>query len=113
MADDTLFDKILRKEIPSEAVYEDDHIYAFADINPQAPVHVLVIPKTHFATLNDIDDDALLGRMMRTATKVAGDLKVADGGYRLVINTNKNGGQLVYHVHLHLIAGRELAPKIG
>ena len=107
---DTLFDKIIRKEIPADIVYEDDDVLAFRDINPQAPVHVLFIPKRAIATLNDATekDAELIGKLVIAATKWAKKQGFADDGYRLVMNTNKHGGQTVFHIHLHLLAGRHM-----
>jgi len=107
---DTLFAKIIRREIPADIVHEDDAVLAFRDINPQAPVHVLFIPKQPFATLNELgDDDALLiGKLVLAATRWAKAQGFADDGYRLVMNCNRDGGQTVFHIHLHLLAGRAL-----
>lgn len=107
---DTLFAKIIRREIPAQIVFEDDEVLAFRDINPQAPVHVLFIPKRAIATLNDaVDDDAaLLGRLAMTAVRWAKAQGFADNGYRLVMNCNRDGGQTVFHIHLHLLAGRPM-----
>jgi histidine triad (HIT) family protein len=107
---DTLFDKIIRREIPADIVYEDDTVLAFRDINPQAPVHVLFIPKRAIATINDASDaDAeLIGRVVLAATAWAKTQGFADDGYRLVMNCNKHGGQTVFHIHLHLLAGRQM-----
>ena len=107
---DTLFSKIIRREIPAHIVFEDDEVLAFRDVNPQAPVHVLFIPKKALATLNDAaDDDAsLLGRLTLTAVRWAKTQGFADNGYRIVMNCNHDGGQTVFHVHLHLLAGRQM-----
>ena len=108
---DCLFCKIARKEINAAIVYEDEQFVAFRDINPQAPVHVLVIPREHIGTLNDLTPahDALMGGLMRTAAKIAKDLGVADDGWRAVVNCNEGAGQSVWHIHLHLLGGRPLA----
>ena len=110
MANDTLFDKILRKEIPSEAVYEDDHVYAFADINPQAPVHVLVIPKVRHESFADLKDaDATeTGRFMQGVSRVAKHLGLEKNGYRVVFNTGRDALQSVQYVHAHILGGRGL-----
>jgi len=110
MANDTLFDKILRKEIPSEAVYEDDHVYAFADINPQAPVHVLVIPKTRNESFADLKDaDALeTGHFMQGVARVAKHLGLEEKGYRVVFNTGRDALQSVQYLHAHILGGRGL-----
>ena len=107
MSGDTLFGKIIRREIPADIVYEDDLALAFNDINPQAPVHVLVIPKKPIPKLADAapDDQALLGHLLLTAKHVAEQLGL-EKGYRVVINTGEDGGQTVYHMHLHILGGR-------
>jgi histidine triad (HIT) family protein len=107
---DTLFGKIIRREIPADIVYEDDDVLAFRDINPQAPVHVLFIPKRAIATLNDATDrDAeLIGKLVLAATAWAKKQGFADDGYRLVMNCNTHGGQTVFHIHVHLLAGRQM-----
>jgi histidine triad (HIT) family protein len=106
----TLFAKIIRREIPAEIVYEDDELLAFRDINPQAPVHVLFIPKKAIATLNDAGDgDAvLIGKLALAAARWAKQQGLAENGYRCVINCNRDGGQTVFHLHLHLLAGRRM-----
>ena len=108
MADDCLFCKMIQGEIKPDTLYEDDHVLAFRDINPQAPVHFLVVPKQHIATLNDLDDShaGLIGRMYLAAKKVANEQGIADGGYRSLINCNADAGQTVWHVHLHVLGGR-------
>lgn len=107
---DCLFCKIARHEIPSKAVYEDEQLIVIEDVNPQAPLHVLVIPKTHIPTLNDLTPghDTLIGEMTRRAAAVARERGFADRGFRTVFNTNREGGQTVFHIHLHLLAGRSL-----
>ena len=107
---DDLFLKIIDGEIPADVVYEDDEVFAFRDINPQAPLHVLVIPKRHIRTLNDVseEDEKLLGRLLNVARKIAEDEGVSDEGYRVVMNCNKGAGQTVFHIHLHLLGGRTL-----
>jgi len=106
----TIFDKIIAREIPADIVYEDEHVLAFRDINPQAPVHVLFIPKKPVATLNELapGDEALAGRLVLAAAAWAKREGFADKGYRVVFNTNGDGGQSVYHIHLHLLAGRAM-----
>lgn len=103
-----MFCKIARKEIPSKTVYEDDHVLAFEDINPQAPVHILVIPKKHISTALDIadGDNELVGRLFQAAAGIAAERGVAQRGFRLVMNCNREAGQTVFHIHLHLLAGR-------
>ncbi|HED18439.1 MAG TPA: histidine triad nucleotide-binding protein [Gammaproteobacteria bacterium] len=105
---DCLFCKMVSGEIVPDTVYEDEDILAFRDINPQAPVHVLVVPKQHVATLNDLDADnsALVGKMMMAAAKIAQQEGFAEQGYRTVMNCNDDGGQTVFHIHLHLLGGR-------
>jgi len=107
---DTLFSRIIRREIPADIVYEDDEVLAFRDIQPQAPIHVLFIPKRPFATLNDLqpEDAALAGRLILAAASYARREGFAEAGYRTVMNCNRDGGQSVYHIHLHLLAGRQL-----
>ena len=107
---DTIFGKIIRREIPADIVYEDEQMIAFRDIHPQAPVHVLFIPKRPIATLNDMGpDDALLaGQLLLAAAAYAKREGFAEAGYRTVFNCNRDGGQTVYHIHLHLLAGRPL-----
>ena len=105
---DCLFCRIARKEIPANILYEDRLVTAFADIHPQAPVHVLIIPKVHFDTLNDVtaEEQQLLGHIVLAATKVAGEQGLRDQGYRLVANCQASAGQSVFHVHFHLLGGR-------
>jgi|TARA_B110000046_G_C12613480_1_gene241780 histidine triad (HIT) family protein len=104
----TIFDKIISREIPADIVYEDELIMAFKDIAPRAPVHYLIIPKLPIATLNDanLEHQALLGHMMLTAAKLAKEAGVAEDGYRVQMNCNAHGGQVVYHIHLHVMGGR-------
>ncbi|MDO8834639.1 MAG: histidine triad nucleotide-binding protein [Vicinamibacterales bacterium] len=105
-----LFCRIVAGEIPARIVYQDEHVVAFHDINPQAPVHVLVVPRAHIATLNDVGEEheALIGLMHRRAAAIAQDLGVAARGYRTVFNCNREAGQTVFHIHLHLLGGRSL-----
>ncbi|MDQ7734383.1 histidine triad nucleotide-binding protein [Halomonas sp. SpR1] len=112
---DCLFCKIINREIPADIVYEDGHVLAFNDINPQAPTHQLIIPKKHIATLNDIDeaDLALIGRLQFTAAKLARERGFAEDGYRVVMNCNEMGGQTVYHIHMHLMGGRAFTWPAG
>jgi histidine triad (HIT) family protein len=107
---DTIFSKIVRREIPADIVYEDDEVLAFRDLNPQAPVHVLFIPKRPLATLNDATagDAGLLGKLLLATAAYAKQEGLAEQGYRTVINTNEDGGQTVYHLHVHLLAGRRM-----
>jgi len=105
-----LFCKIIRRDIPGDIVYEDDEIVAFNDIHPQAPTHVLVVPKRHIETLNDVQADQaeLVGKLILRATAIAHERKIAQAGFRLVLNTNRQAGQTVFHIHLHLLGGRAL-----
>ena len=108
---DCLFCKILKGEIPAAIIYEDERMIAFKDINPQAPLHALIVPKRHIASLNDLvpEDDALVGEMIRRAAAIARQHGYADRGFRTVFNTNAGAGQTVFHIHLHLLAGRGLS----
>lgn len=105
---DCLFCKMIAGEIPVKPVYQDDELMVITDINPQAPLHVLVIPKAHIATLNDLqpEHDALVGSMLRRAAVVAKERGYAERGFRAVFNTNRDAGQSVFHIHLHVLAGR-------
>lgn len=107
---DTIFAKIIRREIPADIVYEDDEVLAFRDLNPQAPVHVLFIPKRAIASLDKAEsgDAALLGKLQLAAAAYAREQGMAEDGYRTVINCNTHGGQTVYHLHVHLLAGRPM-----
>ena len=107
---DYLFCQIIKREIPASIVYEDDRVLAFNDINPQGPTHVLVVPKRHIASLNDLtaDDDATVGEIVRRAAVIAAERGISAGGFRTVFNTNRDAGQTVFHIHLHLIGGRHL-----
>ena len=110
MSDKTIFQKIIDREIPAPLVYEDDLVAAFNDIQPQAPTHILIVPKKPIATLNDAGegDAELLGRMMLAARNIAAGKGVAENGYRLVVNCNADAGQTVFHLHLHLLGGAKL-----
>jgi histidine triad (HIT) family protein len=105
-----LFCKIVAGDIPATRVHEDDELLAFEDIKPEAPVHVLIVPKRHVATLNELDsdDDRMVGSMIRLAARIAKDRGVDNDGYRTVFNCNSHAGQTVFHIHLHLLAGRRL-----
>ncbi len=109
MADNCLFCRIVRRDIPAQIVAESGECIAFRDVTPQAPVHVLVVPKAHIASLDVANDEHLLGRLLHFAAGVARDLGIVDGGYRTVINTNADAGQTVFHLHVHLLGGRALA----
>ena len=108
---ETIFDKIIRREIPADIVYEDEAVLAFRDLSPQAPVHVLIIPKRPLVNLLNasFDDTLLLGKLMTAAAHVARTLGLEETGFRVVVNVGPDGGQSVYHLHLHLLGGRPLA----
>ena len=110
MAAETVFSKIIRREIPADIVYEDDHCLAFRDINPQAPIHILVIPKEPIPDIQatTLEHGELLGHLLFTTRKIAEQEGIADSGYRCVINAGPDGGQEVHHLHLHLLGGRRL-----
>ena len=115
MNEHCLFCRIVAREIPSDTVYEDDDVYAFKDINPQAPVHILISPKIHINSVNELDEGQydLIGHMTSVARKIAESENLTGKGYRLVINCGPDGGQVVAHLHLHLIGGKKLTGKIG
>ena len=108
---DCLFCKIIKGEIPSNKVYEDDAVFAFRDIEPQAPVHILIIPKEHIASANELNDEnsAIVGHIFSVAAKIAKSEGIAEGGYRIVNNCGADGGQTVGHLHFHMLGGRSLA----
>lgn len=108
MSDQCLFCKIVRKEIPAKIVEETDEMIAFQDVNPQAPLHVLIIPKAHVPSLNEATDAQMIGRLSLLAAEIAKREGVSEAGYRTLINTNRDAGQTVFHVHLHLLAGRPM-----
>lgn len=110
----TIFSKIVQGEIPADIVYRDDQVTAFKDIQPQAPVHILIIPNKEIPTVNDLtaDDEQLVGHMFTVAAKIAQDQGVAKDGYRLMVNCNRHGGQEVFHLHIHLFGGRPLGPML-
>lgn len=110
MSQDTIFSKIINREIPADIQYEDDLVLAFSDVNPQAPTHLLIIPKKPIATVNDIqmEDREVIGHLFVVAAKIAKDKGFAEDGYRVVMNCNQHGGQTVYHLHLHLLAGKAM-----
>ena len=107
----TIFTKIINREIPAAIVYEDEHCLAFKDIKPEAPVHILVIPKREIRSMAELkeSDAALMGHLMVAASKIAREQKIEKDGYRLVVNTNAGAGQTVWHIHLHLLGGRKLS----
>jgi len=112
---DCLFCKIAKGEISSDKVYEDDLVFAFYDIHPIVPVHVLIIPKKHIESINDVaeEDTAIMGRMIFVAKKIAKEVGVAEGGYKLLIRTGRNGGQEIPHIHMHLLGGGQMREGIG
>ena len=114
MAQDTIFSKIVRGEIPADIVHQDDLVTAFRDVHPLAPTHILVVPNEEIPTMADVsaDDEAVLGRMLRVAADLAAKEGIAKGGYRVIINCRDHGGQEVYHLHLHLMGGRPLGPML-
>lgn len=107
---DCLFCKIINKEINSDILFEDDDVLAFKDINPQAPIHFLIVPKKHISTINDLqqEDEKLTAKMILTAQSLSKQENIDENGYRLVFNCNSDGGQEVYHIHLHLLGGRRM-----
>ena len=108
MAENCLFCRIVRKEIPAKIVAETEDCVAFRDINPQAPVHILVVPRQHIATVKDVNDPTIVGKLTKLGAELASRDDIADSGYRLVINTNADAGQTVFHLHMHLLGGRHL-----
>jgi len=111
----TIFKKIIDKEIPADIVYEDELVLAFKDIAPQAPVHIVIIPKKEIPTVNDVtaEDEATLGRLLIAAAKIAKEQGIDESGYRLMVNVNKDGGQEVFHLHMHIMGGRPLGPMLA
>jgi len=108
MATDCLFCRIVRGEIPAKLIAQDDHCVAFRDINPQAPTHVLIIPRDHIPSLNEAMDATIIGRLSLMAARIARDEGLSERGYRIVVNTNADAGQTVFHIHLHLLGGRKM-----
>ena len=108
---DCIFCKIINGDIPSEKVYDNEYVMAFNDLNPQAPMHVLIIPKKHISTINDIEqeDAEIIGEMYLAAKQIAADAGYSDRGYRAVMNCNEEAGQTVFHIHLHVLAGRAMS----
>lgn len=105
-----LFCKISQKDIPADIVFENDEVVAFRDLHPQAPVHILVIPKKHISSINEIteEDELLVGKLVITAKKLAKEQGIDENGFRVIMNCNQHGGQTVFHIHLHLLGGRQL-----
>lgn len=114
MPEETIFSKIIRKEIPADIVYQDEVATAFRDINPQAPTHILIIPNKIIPTVNDatVADESVLGHLFVVAAKIAETEGIAEDGYRLIVNCNKHGGQEVFHLHVHLMGGRPMGPMV-
>ncbi|MGC9421388.1 MULTISPECIES: purine nucleoside phosphoramidase [Vibrio] len=114
MAEETIFSKIIRKDIPADILYQDDLVTAFRDINPRAPSHILIIPNKLIPTVNDVqaEDELALGRLFTVAKIIAQQEGIAEDGYRLLVNCNAHGGQEVYHIHMHLVGGRPLGPLL-
>ena len=108
MSADCLFCRIIRREIPATIVYEDEHSVAFRDIGPQAPTHILVVPRQHVSTLDEVTDPLLIGRVMTAASEIARSEKLVESGYRTVINTTAGAGQTVFHLHVHVLGGRPM-----
>ena len=110
----TIFSRIIAKEIPADIVFQDDRVTAFRDINPQAPTHILIVPNKEIPSANDVTDtdEAVLGHMLVVAKQIAEQQGIASSGYRLLINCGEHGGQEVYHLHVHLLGGRQLGPML-
>ena len=110
MTSDCLFCNIVSENIPADILYQDDQVVAFRDINPQAPTHILIIPRKHISTINEVEstDQQLVGHLVLTAQKLARDQGISESGFRLIMNCNEEGGQTVYHIHMHLMGGRQL-----
>ncbi len=111
----TVFSQIIKGDIPATIVYQDDLVTAFRDINPAAPVHILIVPNKEIATVNDLaeEDEQVAGRLLLAARRIAAQEGIADSGYRLIINCNRDGGQEVYHLHMHLLGGRRMGPMVA
>lgn len=115
MAEETIFSKIIRREIPSDIVYQDELVTAFRDISPHTPTHVLIVPNVLIRNVNDVlpEHEQALGRLFTVASKIARDEGIDEDGYRLIVNCNRHGGQEVYHIHMHLLGGRPLGPLLS
>ena len=115
MSEDTLFTKIINREIPADILFQDDHVTAFRDIHPQAPSHILIIPNKPIPTVNDVseEDEAALGHLFVVAAKLAREEGIDEDGYRLLVNCGRHGGQEVYHLHMHLLGGRPLGRMVA
>ncbi|WWP01814.1 MAG: HIT domain-containing protein [Candidatus Dasytiphilus stammeri] len=114
MLKEKIFKNIISRKIPAEIIYQDELVTAFRDINPQAPTHVIIVPNTFISTLNEVKfkHEPILGRLITVAVRIAQDEKIAENGYRLIMNCNQHGGQEVYHLHLHLLGGCPLGPML-
>ncbi|TXH98574.1 MAG: purine nucleoside phosphoramidase [Rheinheimera sp.] len=115
MAQETIFSKIIRREIPADILYQDELVTAFRDINPRAPTHILIIPNVLIPTANEVEPvhEAALGRLFTVARKLAAEAGIAENGYRLIVNCNQHGGQEVFHLHMHLVGGKALGPMLA
>ena len=115
MAEETIFSKIIRREIPADILYQDELVTAFRDISPKAPTHILIVPNVLIPTVNDVEPqhEAALGRMFTVARKLAAKEGISDDGYRLIVNCNRHGGQEVYHIHMHLVGGQPLGAMLA
>ncbi|MBY0418047.1 MAG: purine nucleoside phosphoramidase [Pararheinheimera sp.] len=115
MAQETIFSKIIRREIPADILYQDDLVTAFRDINPRAPTHILIVPNVLIPTVNDVEPqhELALGRLFTVARKLAAEAGIAENGYRLIMNCNEHGGQEVYHIHMHLVGGKALGAMVA
>jgi len=115
MAQETIFSKIIRREIPADILYQDELVTAFRDINPRAPTHILIVPNVLIPTVNDVEaeHELALGRLFTVARKLAAEAGIAENGYRLIMNCNQHGGQEVYHIHMHLVGGKALGAMVA
>jgi histidine triad (HIT) family protein len=115
MSDDTIFSKIVRGEMAADIVFQDERVTAFRDINPQAPTHILIIPNKAIATVNDVtpEDEATLGHLFVVAARLAVEEGIAEDGYRLIVNCNRHGGQVVFHLHMHLLGGQPIGRMVS
>lgn len=114
MAQETIFSKIIRREIQADVLYQDELVTAFRDIHPRAPTHILIVPNVLIPTANDVEPqhEAALGRLFTVARKLAAEAGIAEDGYRLIVNCNQHGGQEVFHIHMHLVGGKALGPML-
>jgi len=115
MAQETIFSKIIRREIPADVLYQDELVTAFRDIHPRAPTHILIVPNVLIPTANDVEaeHEVALGRLFTVARKLAAEAGIAENGYRLIVNCNEHGGQEVFHIHMHLVGGKALGPMLA